>query len=202
MNPFADDKVSQIIRQAKKVLSLRDAAGGIPGGVSNSSDLQTLAILIQHHEADMELRRQMFAPALPGPPCPECGTKDAFHDFDCTLQDNMQGDPIGNLRRQEARRQLNQRPPVKRTGRKMSDDYAGWKGVQVRHSDGRSGEVDCESIYIDGARDLWVNIGQERPVAIRLSGSLNNWKKDESAEGWEWLCAAYADGPKWLSFSD
>ncbi len=84
----------------------------------------------------------------------------------------------------------------------MDDDYAGWKGIQVRHLDGREGIVDCESIYIDGARDLWVNVGQERPISIRLSGSLNGWQKDKNTEGWEWLCTAYADGPKWLAFSD
>jgi hypothetical protein len=41
-----------IIDQAKRVLALRGRDGGIPTSVANISELQKLAIMIQHHEAE------------------------------------------------------------------------------------------------------------------------------------------------------
>lgn len=43
--------IDDIIRQAKRVLSLRDETGGIPATIDNTSALQALSMYIQWYEA-------------------------------------------------------------------------------------------------------------------------------------------------------
>lgn len=80
------------------------------------------------------------------------------------------------------------------------DQSDSWRGIKVRNKDGRSGKITEDTIYIDGARDLWVQLDDHGKYRIRLSGRLDNWKKDASVSGWEWWCRDYCSEGAWLSF--
>lgn len=73
----------------------------------------------------------------------------------------------------------------------------GWKGKQVRHSDGRSGVIAAESIS-DGHCHLSIAVEGSVDVLVQLSQD----GKDSGTLGWEWLCESFLGKPAWLPLGD
>lgn len=76
--------------------------------------------------------------------------------------------------------------------------YGDWKGIKVRHADGREGII----AYDDEG-------GFERCLHIRVNGDLVakvilcGHRKDRGDKGWEWLAREdQRDGPIWYPLGD
>lgn len=73
----------------------------------------------------------------------------------------------------------------------------GWKGKNVRHSDGRTGLIRAESPgFCHCGLSIAVDGGGEDRV------QLNSNSSDSGSTGWEWLCEDFDGGPKWLPLGD
>lgn len=72
-----------------------------------------------------------------------------------------------------------------------------WKGVKVRHTDGREGRIasDYEGF---GHRVLTLAIHGKPDAHVQL----NAWGNDSGEAGWSWLCEDFQGGPKWLPLGD
>lgn len=73
----------------------------------------------------------------------------------------------------------------------------GWQGKQVRHRDGRTGEICGESIAAGQCR---LSIAVDGGVDVDVQLSLDS--KDSGSLGWEWFCENFLGRPVWLPLGD
>lgn len=72
-----------------------------------------------------------------------------------------------------------------------------WKGIKVRHTDGREGVIASDYVGF-GHRALTLAIAGKPDAHVQL----NAWGGDSGDDGWSWLCEDHQDGPKWLPLGD
>lgn len=72
-----------------------------------------------------------------------------------------------------------------------------WKGIAVRHADGREGVIasDFEGF---GYRVLTIEVPGHPDAHVQL----NAWGRDSGEAGWQWLCERYNGGRAWLLLGD
>ena len=78
----------------------------------------------------------------------------------------------------------------------MSNDH-GWRGMTVRHLDGRTGTIRREYAgFLHLALTIAVDGGGEAHVQLNTNG------KDSGEPGWAWHCPEFSGGPAWLPLGD
>lgn len=73
----------------------------------------------------------------------------------------------------------------------------GWKGKQVRHLDGRLGEITKEDPWFAGC-DLHITVEGGGTAIVKLNAT----QKDGGELGWSWWCPEFSSGPCWLPLGD
>ena len=73
----------------------------------------------------------------------------------------------------------------------------GWKGMKVRHSDGRAGIIQDEwPGFMHICLKIQAEDGSEAIVQLNVGGP------DTGATGWQWLCTNFGGGAAWLPLGD
>ncbi len=73
----------------------------------------------------------------------------------------------------------------------------GWKGIRVRHRDGRTGVICGESPTFSYAQlEICVDGGGRAFVQLNVNGP------DAGEPGWEWWCENVNGGARWLDLGD
>jgi hypothetical protein len=72
-----------------------------------------------------------------------------------------------------------------------------WKGIAVKHSDGREGRITSEFEGF-GHRLLTIEVAGLPDSHVQL----NAWGKDSGDPGWEWYCEQFDGGARWLPLGD
>lgn len=69
----------------------------------------------------------------------------------------------------------------------------GWEGTQVRNKDGREGIIEADYAVLC-YRTLTIRVSDGSSEIVELNGE----DADTGAIGWEWYCADFDGGPRWL----